>query len=66
MAIPTTAHPHIDKEIMQEYLESLKELLSHHLDTHKNLSKSNHRRNSHIRPTNNIVYSSKSRSENKH
>ncbi|WP_339627915.1 hypothetical protein [uncultured Maribacter sp.] len=36
MTIPSTAHPHIDKELMQEYLESLKELLGHHLDTDRN------------------------------
>ncbi len=36
MTIPISDHPHIDKKIMQEYLESLKQLLEHHLDTHKN------------------------------
>lgn len=36
MTIPATEHPHIDKEVMQEYLESLKQLLEHHLETHKN------------------------------
>ncbi|CAM4398188.1 hypothetical protein [Zobellia nedashkovskayae] len=35
MTLPTKNHPHIDKEVMQEYLEDLKELLQHHLDTHK-------------------------------
>jgi hypothetical protein len=32
--IPKTDHPHIDKQIMENYLESLKELLKHHLETH--------------------------------
>lgn len=36
MTIPTNEHIHIDKNIMQEYLESLKQLLSHHLEMHKN------------------------------
>jgi hypothetical protein len=36
MTIPATSHPHIDKEVMQDYLESLKQLLKHHLETHKN------------------------------
>lgn len=35
MTIPATEHPHIDKEVMQEYLESLKQLLEHHLETHQ-------------------------------
>lgn len=36
MTIPATNHPHVDKEAMLAYLESLKELLRHHLETHKN------------------------------
>ncbi len=36
MTLPVTNHPHIDKKVMQEYLESLKALLKHHLETHKN------------------------------
>ncbi len=35
LTIPATNHPHIDKKIMEEYLESLKQLLKHHLETHK-------------------------------
>jgi len=35
MTIPATDHPRIDKEVMQEYLESLKQLLEHHLETHQ-------------------------------
>lgn len=36
MTLPVSKHPHIDKKVMQEYLESLKQLLRHHLETHKN------------------------------
>ncbi|MBC8755893.1 hypothetical protein H2O64_14540 [Kordia sp. YSTF-M3] len=36
MTLPVINNPHIDKKIMQEYLESLKQLLWHHLETHKN------------------------------
>ncbi len=36
MTLPVSNHPHIDKKVMQEYLESLKQLLEHHLETHKN------------------------------
>ncbi|TXE16080.1 hypothetical protein ES692_14280 [Psychroserpens burtonensis] len=36
MTIATSNHPHVDKRAMQEYLESLKQLLEHHLATHKN------------------------------
>lgn len=39
MTLPVSKHPHMDKEVMQEYLESLKQLLKHHLETHKNNSK---------------------------
>ncbi len=35
MTIPSVNHPHMDAKIMQEYLESLKQLLLHHLETHK-------------------------------
>jgi hypothetical protein len=36
MTIATSNNPHVDKMAMQEYLESLKQLLKHHLETHKN------------------------------
>ncbi len=36
MTIPTVDHPHIDVKVMQDYLESLKQLLEHHLETHIN------------------------------
>lgn len=35
MTLPVSEHPHMDKEVLQEYLESLKQLLAHYLDTHK-------------------------------
>jgi len=35
LTIPANNHPDINVEVMQNYLESLKELLSHHLETHK-------------------------------
>lgn len=38
MTLPVQQHPHMDKKVMQEYLESLKVLLEHHLETHKNKS----------------------------
>lgn len=36
MTIPAYNHPHINKEVMQDYLESLKQILKHHIETHKN------------------------------
>jgi len=36
LTIPSDDHPDIDVDIMQNYLESLKELLSHHLESHAN------------------------------
>ncbi|SDH31405.1 hypothetical protein [Winogradskyella thalassocola] len=35
MTLPITSHPHIDKKVMQEYLESLKDLIQRHLETYK-------------------------------
>jgi len=35
LTIPTKQNPHINNEVMQDYLESLKQLLKHHLETHK-------------------------------
>ncbi|SNR59431.1 hypothetical protein [Lutibacter flavus] len=32
--IPSKYHPEINKKELQDYLESLKQLLSHHLETH--------------------------------
>lgn len=39
LTIPASNHPHIDKKIMEEYLDTLKQLLIHHLETHKNKNK---------------------------
>ena len=36
ITIPVDNQPDIDVEILQNYLESLQELLRHHLETHKN------------------------------
>lgn len=35
MTLPVSQHPHMDKVVMQEYLESLKQMLSHYLEEHK-------------------------------
>ncbi|MBA4745683.1 MAG: hypothetical protein H2058_10520 [Muricauda sp.] len=35
ITIPAKNHPDVGKEAMLEYLESLKQLLKHHLETHK-------------------------------
>lgn len=35
MTIATSNHPHVDKIAMQEYLESLKDLLKHYLEEFK-------------------------------
>ncbi|MFD1553364.1 hypothetical protein DNU06_06780 [Putridiphycobacter roseus] len=36
MTIPTSSHPDIDKEAMEDYLKSLKSILKHHIETHQN------------------------------
>jgi len=35
MTLPVTSHPHIDKKVMQQYLESLKDLIERDLEAHK-------------------------------
>jgi hypothetical protein len=35
LTLPVSSHPHIDKSELQEYLHGLRELLRHHLETHK-------------------------------
>ncbi|MCI2227611.1 hypothetical protein MC378_00410 [Polaribacter sp. MSW13] len=35
LTIPSVNHPHMDVKIMQDYLGSLKQLLLHHIETHK-------------------------------
>ena len=34
LTLPITAHPKVDKEALEEYLESLRQLLKHHKETH--------------------------------
>jgi hypothetical protein len=36
LTIPAEEHPHIDRQVLEDYLQSLKQLLKHHLETHKN------------------------------
>ena len=40
MTLPVSNHPHINKKVMQEYLESLKDLLKFYLEEHKNIKSS--------------------------
>ncbi|MEY8021187.1 hypothetical protein AB8P51_10170 [Muriicola sp. SD30] len=35
MTLPVKEDPHMDKKVMEDYLQSLKLLLRHHLETHK-------------------------------
>ncbi|NJB70405.1 hypothetical protein GGR42_000867 [Saonia flava] len=35
ITIPSKNHPEIDKNAMKDYLESLKQLLEHHVETHQ-------------------------------
>ena len=35
LTIPAFEHPHLNKKVLNDYLESLKELLIHHKQTHK-------------------------------
>lgn len=35
MTLSVNKHPHMDKKVMQEYLERLKQLLEHHLEISK-------------------------------
>ncbi|MBT8285125.1 MAG: hypothetical protein HKO75_07045 [Flavobacteriaceae bacterium] len=34
MTLPVKEDPHMDKKVMEDYLQSLKLLLKHHLETH--------------------------------
>jgi len=36
LTLSVAQHPKVDKKAMEDYLQSLKELLEHHLQTHKN------------------------------
>ncbi|WP_396602028.1 hypothetical protein [Algibacter sp. R77976] len=35
VTMPAVNHPDINTKIMKDYLESLKQLLKHHIETHK-------------------------------
>ena len=37
ITLPIEAHPEVNKKALQSYLESLQQLLKHHLQTHKNI-----------------------------
>ncbi|OGS69751.1 MAG: hypothetical protein A3F91_08445 [Flavobacteria bacterium RIFCSPLOWO2_12_FULL_35_11] len=39
ITIPSESHPSIDKKILQDYLDSLKQLLKHHMETHQKIEK---------------------------
>lgn len=41
LTLPVKEEPHMDKKVMEDYLESLKLLLRHHLETHKAKKKQN-------------------------
>ena len=40
MTLPVSSHPHINKKVMQEYLESLMDLLKFYIEEHKNIKSS--------------------------
>lgn len=40
ISIPSESNPTIDKKILQDYLDSLKQLLKHHLETREKIQKS--------------------------
>lgn len=35
ITVPSVNHPDINIKVMEDYLESLKQLLKHHIETHK-------------------------------
>lgn len=35
LTLPNQSHPNLDQTTLMSYLESLKQLLKHHLETHK-------------------------------
>jgi len=37
ITIPNIEHPHLDTQTFSDYLESLKELLQNHIESHKNV-----------------------------
>ncbi|NNL15932.1 MAG: hypothetical protein HKO81_04740 [Flavobacteriaceae bacterium] len=53
--IPSTDHPDINIEIVQDYLASLKQLLKHQLEVYQTQKGSNYGRNCHIKQTNSLI-----------
>ena len=39
MTIPDEEHPHIDTRVLSKYLETLKALLEHHIESHQKVNK---------------------------
>ena len=39
MEIPSESHPTINRNVMQDYLESLQQLLKHHVETRQKIGK---------------------------
>lgn len=39
ITIPSESHPTINRNVMQDYLESLKQLLKHHIETRQKIEK---------------------------
>jgi len=39
MEIPSESHPTINRNVLQDYLDSLKQLLKHHIETHQKIEK---------------------------
>ncbi len=35
MTLPTIPHPEVNRKVMEDYLQSLRQLLEHHLQTHQ-------------------------------
>jgi hypothetical protein len=35
LTIPSVNHPNINTKVMEDYMESLEQLLKHHIETHK-------------------------------
>ncbi|MBE0424434.1 MAG: hypothetical protein IBX66_10930 [Lutibacter sp.] len=44
MTIPSEGNPSINKKTMQDYLDSLKQLLKHHLETRKKIENHNNKK----------------------
>lgn len=40
MEIPSESHPTINRNVMQDYLDSLRQMLKHHIETRQKIEKS--------------------------